>query len=183
MAVCVPDGGAQGAAATAFSAAAAPIAISAGPSRASLIGLAVGLAVAGAALLAAVLLAAAFFALRARDYPAGSGKRALLDPATPVRTAIRADMSCGCNILPPSPWSAQSVASPGCRAVCHFSPLLSPGLACSYSLGSVSDVNLARRLVEQVDCGLSHAAGPHRAERELVGFHTAECNDRARAQV
>ena len=87
VAVCVPDRGAQGAAATAFSAAAPPIAISAGPSRASLIGLAVGLAVAGAALLAAVLLAAAFFALRARDYPAGSGKRALLDPATPVRTS------------------------------------------------------------------------------------------------
>ena len=95
MAVCVPDGGAQGAAATALSAAAPPIAISAGPSRASLIGLAVGLAVAGAALLAAVLLAAAFFALRARDYPAGSGKRALLDPATPVRTAASADVCCG----------------------------------------------------------------------------------------
>ena len=147
MAVCVPDGGAQGAAASAFSAAAPPIAISSGPSRASLIGLAVGLAVAGAALLAAVLLAAAYFALRARsDYPAGSGKRALLDPATPVRTAIRALAGfCGvtfqiltapCIMAASShtcraPLGAQSAAVPGRRAVCHLGDLLLTSLICA----------------------------------------------------
>ena len=94
MAVCVPDGGAQGAAAAAFLAAAPPAAIPVGPSHASVVGLAVGLAVAGAALLAAVLLAATFFALRARDFQGGSGKRALLEAPTPVRAVARVSVSC-----------------------------------------------------------------------------------------
>ncbi|KAK9838454.1 hypothetical protein WJX81_000210 [Elliptochloris bilobata] len=84
-AVCVPDGGTQGAVAATLSAPAPPIDIPSGPSRASVIGLAAGLATAGAVLLAAVAVAAVCFARRARELPSGSGKRALLEAPSPMQ--------------------------------------------------------------------------------------------------
>lgn len=87
--VCVPDNGTADAVATALS---APVPArtdpsAGGPSRASVIGLAVGVAAAGAALLMLALLAAVYVVLRARGGSrSGSQKRTLLGAAAmPVR--------------------------------------------------------------------------------------------------
>lgn len=87
--VCVPDNGTADAVATALSARGpAPTDLPVGgPSRASVIGLAVGVAASGAALLMLALLAAVYVVLRARGVSrSGSQKRTLLGAAAmPVR--------------------------------------------------------------------------------------------------